>query len=69
MDRDNVVSSNISSIGYDSTTKTLEIEFNDRSVYQYDNVPQNEYDGLMSADSHGSYLHANIKGKYSYNKL
>ena len=69
MDRTPVSSSNIHAIGYDPDSCTLEIEFNNGSVYQYANVPQDEYDGLMSAASHGTYLHANIKNRYSCTKL
>ncbi|OZG75391.1 KTSC domain-containing protein [Hahella sp. CCB-MM4] len=69
MERVQVVSSNIASIGYDPDTETLEIEFLDGSVYQYYNVPNYEHDGLMSANSHGGYLAANIKGTYSYSRV
>lgn len=69
MQRISVNSSNISSIGYDVEMQTLEIEFNDGSVYQYDGVPQLEHAGLMNADSHGKYLNQNIKDNYSYRKI
>ena len=69
MERTLVSSSNIASIGYDKDNKILEIEFNDGSVYQYSGVPSDEHDGIMSADSKGKYLHANIKNRYQYVKL
>lgn len=69
MDRTAVTSSNIRSIGYDPASSTLEVEFNNGAVYQYAGVPQAEYDGLMRASSHGTYLNANIKPRYSYTKL
>jgi hypothetical protein len=69
MNRISVSSSNIASIGYDPVAHVLEIEFNDGSIYQYENVPQSEYDGLMSAASHGQYLDQHIKGVYSYRKI
>jgi hypothetical protein len=69
MDRTPVSSSNLVSIGYDSETQTLEIEFVRGSVYQYSGVPEHEFQGLMSASSHGSYFHANIKDRYPYVKL
>ena len=62
-----VSSSNIDSIGYDGST--LYVSFHSGSLYAYYNVPKNEHDGLMSASSHGSYLHWNIKGRYPYAKL
>jgi hypothetical protein len=69
MNRINVSSSNISSIGYDPSDSLLEIEFNDGSVYQYESVPESEYNGLMGASSHGQYFHQHIKDHYSYRKI
>lgn len=69
MQRTQVTSSNIQSIGYDENTQTLEVEFKNGGTYQYFDVPKHEYDSLMSASSHGQYLAANIKGKYRYSKV
>jgi len=69
MERTHVESSNIESIGYDSESQTLEIEFLNGSLYQYFDVPQHIYDEMMSADSQGKYLAANIKGHYRYSKV
>lgn len=67
MERMNVVSSNIRSIGYDASAMVLEVEFNNGAVYQYYNVPQYIFDGLMVADSHGRYLDQYVKkGGYRY---
>lgn len=62
-----VSSSNIRSIGYDNGT--LEVEFNSGGIYQYKNVPQNLYTGLMTASSHGSYFAQNIKNSFTPHKL
>lgn len=59
--RNSVESSNINSIGYDSKNEILEIEFNHGAVYQYFDVPENVYEALMNADSHGRYFDRNIK--------
>lgn len=69
MERTPVTSSNICSVGYDTDSESLEIEFNNGSVYQYSNVPTGEYEGLLSAESVGKYFHANIKNRYSFMKL
>lgn len=69
MERKPVSSSNIASIGYDEATSTLEIEFLNNSIYQYFDVPQHIYQGLMNADSHGQYLAQIIKGVYRYSKV
>lgn len=70
MERQYVSSSNIASIGYDSTNQILEVEFLNGSIYQYYDVPESLYDGLMSADSHGRFFDRNIKkGGYRYERV
>lgn len=70
MKRVSVQSSNIRSIGYDSSTSILEVEFRDHSIYHYFGVPSQVHVGLMTAASHGSYLHAIVKkGGYHYIKV
>lgn len=70
MERQYVSSSNIASIGYDANNMVLEVEFLNGSIYQYYDVPQIIYDGLMAADSHGKYLAAYIKkGGYRYTRI
>jgi hypothetical protein len=68
MDRQPVSSSNIASIGYDEGSGTLEVEFLNGAVYRYFDVPSNLYEALMAAASHGTFLNANIKGAYQYEK-
>ena len=43
MERQSVSSSNLRSIGYDHSSSTLEVEFNNGSIYQYFDVPENVY--------------------------
>lgn len=70
MERQYVSSSNIVSIGFDPDNMILEVEFLNGAVYQYYDVPQSIYDGLMAADSHGKYLAAYIKkGGYRYAQI
>jgi len=69
MNRQPVSSSNLGSVGYDSSTNTLEIEFKNGGVYQYYGVPPTVYQGLMNATSHGKYFHAHIKGVYRYTRI
>ena len=64
MERIRVRSSNISSIGYDADSRTLEVEFNSGSIYQYSQVPEMVYDGLMGARSYGTYFNGNIRDNY-----
>lgn len=70
MKRTPVNSSNLASIGYDTSSETLEIEFLHGGVYQYYDVPLTVYESLMSASSHGTYFDKNIKKTgYSYKKI
>jgi len=70
MTRTPVSSSNLSSIGYDDSSGTLEIAFKTGGVYQYHNIPGSIYLALMAAPSHGTYFDRNIKrGGYSFTKI
>ena len=62
-----VDSTNLARVGYESGT--LQIEFKKGEVYQYFNVPENIYNGLMLAGSHGEYFNENIRGKFKYQKI
>ena len=64
MEREPVSSSNLVSVGYDATSETLEIEFQQTGVYQYLNVPQFMWERLMMADSVGKFFNAEIKNAY-----
>lgn len=69
MERYSVASSNIASIGYDIPSQTLEVEFQNRSIYQYYGVPENMYEQLMQAGSKGRFLNTYIKNAYGYSRI
>jgi len=69
MERRNVSSSNVRSVGYDQAAQILEIEFHSGGVYQYSNVPINVYTSLMNAPSKGGYFARIIKDSYLTKKL
>jgi hypothetical protein len=69
MDRIPVSSSNIHSIGYNSQETVLEVEFTSAEIYQYFNVPEHLYRGLMGASSKGQFLNDYIKYNYRYQKI
>jgi hypothetical protein len=66
MQRQPVTSSNIAEIGYDEQRRVLEVLFKVGTVYQYFDVPPQEYQALMQAGSIGQYVNANIKGRFRY---
>ena len=69
MNREQVVSSNVSSVGYDVNTMVLEVEFHSGSIYQYFDVPLNIYQEFMAAGSKGQYFAQHIKGYFRYVKV
>ena len=69
MKRQSVESSNLASIGYDTENEILEVEFKHGGVYQYFDVPENVFEELMNADSHGRYFVHNIKDDYEFQKI
>jgi hypothetical protein len=69
MKRQQVESSNLASIGYDLENQILEVEFKHGGIYQYFEVPENIFEELMNADSHGVYFSANIRNEYEFSKL
>lgn len=73
MKRTPVKSSQIASVGYDSETQTLEIEFaNGGNVYRYSNVPPTLHAELMNDGSIGAFFHKHIRSRakdYPYVKV
>lgn len=69
MERRSVTSSTIRSIGYESDTRKLEIEFHGGGLYQYSGVAESVYRGLMQASSKGSYFHDQIKDRYPTRRI
>jgi KTSC domain len=69
VDRHNVASSNISSIGYDEQSQTLEIEFTNSTVYQYYNVGSALVEHLMQSPSKGQFLNMYIKNAYPFSRV
>lgn len=65
MERIRVRSSNISSIGYEASNSTLEVEFHSGIIYQYSRVSERVYEDLMSARSHGAYFNDHVRDNYS----
>lgn len=70
MNRQKVLSSNISSIGYEEESSVLEIEFVNGGLYQYFSVSKSLFLSLMSATSHGIFFDRYIKkGRFRFRKI
>lgn len=66
MERKQVDSSRIRSVGFDDPTRTLTIEFKDGKIFEYYDVDRAVYLGLTVAESVGRYFNEHVKGKYRY---
>ena len=64
-----VESSMIHAVGYDPEARTLEVVFTSGKTYCYEDVPPEEYEGLMAAESKGRYMRDNIIDMYPYYPL
>ncbi|WP_052281592.1 KTSC domain-containing protein [Kluyvera genomosp. 1] len=71
MQRHDVSSSRIKSIGYDIKTKTLEIEFFVLGIYQYVGVSPKTYETFLSdsVKSKGRFFDGVIKDKFLCRKI
>ena len=69
MERIYVMSSDIKSIGFEEASGTLEIEFLDGSIHQYQNVPKIAHLALMTARANGLLFRSYIKGKFPETKI
>lgn len=61
MNRVDVVSDVLSSVGYDPTTAVLEVAFRNGSVYEYLDVSPDRYAALLAATSKGRFFNAHLR--------
>lgn len=54
----------ISAVGYDPTTRRMKIRFTEGKIYDFCNVPQAVFDGLLRAASKGKYYDVHIRDGY-----
>lgn len=66
MNREPVASEALSSVGYDSRTRTLEVEFRSGEVYRYLDVDAADAKELFGADSLGRHLNQHIKPRHRF---
>src|SRR6266516_145633 len=59
-----VQSTAIAAVGYSKRRHILEIEFANRAIYRYLDVPSSVYRDLMSAESQARFYDFNIQKKY-----
>jgi lysyl-tRNA synthetase class 2 len=54
---------------YNFATKTLKVEFNGGSLYEYSNVESDLYDELCKSESTGKFFNEKIKNNYEHIQL
>ena len=70
MNRKLSYSSMIQSVGYDSISHVLEVEFRSNgSIYRYHEVPDDVAEGLASAASQGRYFLSEIRERYTTERV
>lgn len=62
-------SSNVSKIGYEKSSSTLEVEFKNGGTYHYYDVPEHIWEAFKGANSKGQFIHQNLKGQFRYSKV
>lgn len=63
-----VSSSNLVAVGYDASSMTLRVQFYS-GTYDYYDVPESIFNGLLSASSKGRYHHSFIKNSFRYKRI
>ena len=61
-----VESSTLATVAYDAGRKILQLEFCDRTVYQYFHVPAEVHEALLGAPSKGQYFNRAIRGQFAF---
>ena len=59
-----VSSSAMSAVGYDTQSRRMKITFVQGHTYDYCDVPEHVFDGLLRASSKGSYYNDFVKDRY-----
>jgi hypothetical protein len=62
-------SSHIDSSKYDNDARTLDIKFQNGSVYRYHGVPPGEHLSFLAASSQGEHFSKFIKGQYEFEQV
>jgi len=69
IERKPVKSHTILTMGFDKLTKTLQVEFRNKAVYDYYDVPEFLYERSLTKNSINTYLNKAVYNKYKYKKV
>lgn len=65
----NVFSSNVQTVAYDSEAGEMVVTFNSGRVYAYEGVPEEVANDLSKTASVGQMLNSEIKGVYNFRRI
>jgi len=66
---EDLISTNLDSIKYDTDLEELTVKFVNKAKYKYYDVPEDVVEDLLNADSKGSFHYHNIAYTYPYVKI
>jgi hypothetical protein len=69
MERKRISASNIRSVGFDSRSRVLEIEFSDGSIIQYSGVSDEVHRRFVNSPSPGSYYRDQIEESFTAKRI
>ncbi|MCE7038835.1 KTSC domain-containing protein [Dyadobacter sp. CY312] len=61
-------SSVVAGFFYDPLSRILTVKYVSGTLYDYLDVPEEEYEKMKAAFSKGTFLNQSIKGKYAFKK-
>jgi hypothetical protein len=57
------------SAAYDAESRILYLRFRSGDVYRYFEFPDDQYQDLLNAESHGRYFLSHIRDRFRYERL
>lgn len=67
--REDVRSTSLRSVGYHRALRVMEIEFRSGSLYRYRHVPVSAYEALIQAKSKGRHFSEQMRGHYEVRRM
>ena len=67
--RQRVESSSLTSVGYETGSRTLEVAFRKGGVYRYFGVPASVHEALMEAPSKGRFFVAQVRDCFPFARV
>jgi hypothetical protein len=66
MERTEIASKSLRSVGYDAETQALEVEFHSGRIYRYVGVPQTTYAWLMRSPGKGGVFNRLVRERHTF---